>query len=118
MSEHKNTNLENKAVFTHRDQKLGIPSKVFFGTLFLSIFATFVFVKYLPTLLGLLVSAAVTLIILIPAYLVHKDDPDAYIVWLRGLFAPARLTTVRSTRRRVLVLEPQEDGSFKPKPIA
>ncbi|HFT6910270.1 TPA: hypothetical protein ACGRPR_006458, partial [Pseudomonas aeruginosa] len=53
------------------------------------------------------------LLVLIPVYLVHKDDPEAYIVWLRSLFAAARLTVSRSTRRRVLLLSRRADGNLQ-----
>ncbi|WP_263147676.1 hypothetical protein [Pseudomonas sp. RIT-PI-AD] len=113
MGEHRNPNLKNKAVFTQRDMILGIPARVFIGTLFLVAFAAVVFCVYLPIYLGLGSSLVMGLLVLIPVYLVHKEDPEAYIVWLRSLFAAARLTVSRSTRRRVLLLSRRADGSLQ-----
>lgn len=118
MIEDKNPNLENKAVFVKQDQTFGLPTRVFIGALFLAGFAAFVFFKYLGVWMGLFVSIAVGLVILVPSYLIHQEDPDAYIVWLRGLFAPTRRTTVTGTRRRVVVLAPHAGGTLKPKPLS
>ena len=118
MAEHRNPNLKNKAVFTQRDMIMGIPSRVFVGTLFLTFFSAFVFCKYLPMWVGAPASLLLSFLILVPVYLIHKEDPEAYIVWLRSMFAAARLTVARCIRRRVLVLAPQEGGALKVQPLS
>lgn len=112
MDEHRNPNLKNKAVFTQRDLSIGMPTRVFYATLFLVSFAAFVFIKYLGWAVGLPGAALLAVLIFMPVYLIHKEDPEAYIVWLRSLVSASRLTVGRSIRRRVLVLVPQE-GEFK-----
>jgi len=111
MGEHRNPNLKNKAVFTQRDMILGIPSRVAIATLFLVGFAAVVFCVYLPVYIGILCSFLIGLLVLIPVYLIHKEDPEAYVVWLRSMFAATRLTVSRSTRRRVLLLSRRPDGT-------
>lgn len=113
MAEHRNPNLKNKAVFTQRDLILGIPSRVFIATMFLVAFGAVVFCIYLPTTLGIAASLVIGLLVLIPVYLVHKDDPEAYMVWIRSLFAAARLSVSRSVRRRVLLLSRRSDGNLQ-----
>lgn len=117
MAEDKNPNLKNKAVFTQRDMSMGIPTRVLVGTMFLTLFSAFVFCKYLPLYAGIPLSLLLSFLILVPVYLVHKEDPDAYIVWLRSLFAASRLSAGRSVRRRVLVLIPQPGGALKTQPM-
>ncbi|HDZ58143.1 MAG TPA: hypothetical protein ENI17_02685 [Pseudomonas xinjiangensis] len=112
MVEHKNPNLKNKAVFVDRDMVMGIPARVFVATVLLTFFTAFVFCKYLPLLLGIAASLVLSLLILLPVYLVHRDDPEAYMVWLRSLFTAARLTASRSTRRRVLMLTHRAGGDL------
>ncbi|HGM4353942.1 TPA: hypothetical protein ACKPJR_006340 [Pseudomonas aeruginosa] len=113
MDEHRNPNLKNKAVFTHRDLSIGMPTRVFYATLFLVSFAAFVFIKYLGWAVGLPGAAILGILIFMPVYLIHKEDPEAYIVWLRSLVSASRLTVGRSVRRRMLVLVPLEGGEFK-----
>lgn len=117
MAEDRNPNLKNKAVFTDRDLTMGIPTRVFIATLFLALFSAFVFCKYMGAAIGLPLSILLALLILIPVYLVHKEDQEAYIVWLRSLFAPHRLSAGRSVRRRVLILVPAPGGALKPQPM-
>jgi type IV secretory pathway TrbD component len=118
MVEDRNPNLKNKAVFTHQSLVAGIPTKVLISTLLLTAFSAMVFCKYLPLWLGLIISVALALLILVPVYLLHKEDPEAYIVWMRSLWAPSRLTAGRSVRRRMLVLVPQSGGTFKVQPTS
>lgn len=118
MGEHRNPNLKNKAVFTQHHMIWGIPSRVFVGTLFLTFFSAFVFCKYLPLWIGIPASLVLAFVILLPVYLIHKEDPEAYIVWMRSLFAPFRLSAGRSVRRRVLILVPDSGGVLKVKPIS
>lgn len=117
MSEHRNLNLKNKAVFTQRDSILGIPSRVAIATLLLVGFAAVVFCVYLPVFIGILCSLLIGLLVLIPVYMIHKEDPDAYMVWLRSLFVATRLTVRRSTRRRVLLLSRRSDGTLQVTPL-
>lgn len=112
---HFNPNLKNKAVFTQRDMLFGIPTRVALAAFLLALFVGFVFIRYLPTTIGVLVSILFLFLILVPVYFVHKEDPEAYIVWLRGLFAPSRLSASKSVRRRMLLLssETSRDGNLR-----
>ena len=118
MAEDRNPNLKNKAVFTQRDMSMGIPTRVLVGTLFLTGFSAFVFCKYLGLWIGIPSSFLLSFLILIPVYLVHKEDPEAYIVWLRSLFAATRLSASKSVRRRVLILTPLAGGALEIQPMS
>ncbi|MCF5395295.1 hypothetical protein GIV96_25595 [Pseudomonas syringae] len=118
MAEHRNPDLENKAVFTSRSMIAGIPSRVFVAIVVLSSFAIFVNWMYLPKFLGIPLSVMLVLIIFIPAYLAHKDDPDAYVLWIRSLFASSRLTTRVTHRRTILVLAPGPGGVLTAQPTS
>ncbi len=117
VDEHRNPNLKNKAVFTQRDTSLGVPTRVFVGTAFLILFAAVVFCSYLGWTVGLPATVVLALVIFLPVYLIHKDDPEAYVVWLRSMFTASRLSAVRNTRRRMLVLIPDGAGHFNIKTI-
>lgn len=118
MDQHRNPDLENKAVFTSRSMKLGIPTRVFVGICVLAGFAAFVNWMYLPKLVGIPLTILLLLIMFIPAYLAHKTDPDAYILWIRSLFASPRLTTLTSHKRTILVLAPGPGGELTAKPTS
>lgn len=118
MAEHRNPDLENKAVFTSRPMKLGIPTRVFVGICVLSGFAAFVNWMYLPKLVGIPLTIVLLLIMFIPAYLAHKTDPDAYVLWIRSLFASPRLTTLFSHKRTILVLTPGPGGELIAQPTS
>lgn len=112
MGEHRNPELENKAVFTSRSFKFGLPTRVFVALLVIAGFAAFVSWVYLPKIIGIPLSIILVLVIYIPAYLAHKTDPDAYVLWIRSLFAHPRLTTLISHRRPILVLAPGPGGEL------
>lgn len=118
MSEHRNPDLENKAVFTSRSMKFGIPTRVFVAIVVVVAFSSFVCWSYLPKLIGIPVSFVLALVIFIPAYLAHKVDPDAYILWIRSLWADSRLTTLRSYKRPILVLVPGPGGEYIAQPTS
>lgn len=111
MAENTNPNLKNKVVFTQRRQVLGIPDRVFGASLLLVVFSAFVFVTYLGWVVGLPAGALLGAVIFVPEYLVHKDDPDAYLVWLGSLFAPVRLTASRISARPLVLLDWNGDRS-------
>ncbi|BES73864.1 hypothetical protein RE428_48820 (plasmid) [Marinobacter nanhaiticus D15-8W] len=104
MAEHKNPNLKNKVVFTHRREVLGIPEKIFFSLCALCVFAAFVFCAYLGWSVGAPLSVALVVLVFVPVYLVHKEDHDAYSVWMRSLITPSRLTASRIKPRRLVLL--------------
>lgn len=118
MGEHRNPELENKAVFTSRSFKFGIPTRVFVALGVLSAFGVFVSWTYLPKLIGIPVSIILVLVMYIPAYLAHKTDPDAYVLWIRSLFTNPRLTTLVSHRRPMLVLSAGPDGKLIAQPTS
>lgn len=118
MAEDRNPNLKNKAVFTQRDMSMGIPTRVLVGTLFLAGFSAFVICKYLGLWIGIPSSLLLFCLILIPVFLVHKEDPEAYIVWLRSLVAASRLSASKSVRRRVLILAPLAGGALEIQPMS
>lgn len=99
-----NPDLENKSAFTKRREIYGIPAAIFIGVLGLAAFGAFVMISYLGVWLGLLGGFLLSLIILIPVYLIHLEDPDGWLVWLRSSWAPDLLDPCRITRRRVLLL--------------
>lgn len=111
MAENTNPNLKNKVVFTQRRLVLGIPERIFGASLLLAIFAMFVFVTYLGWLIGLPAGLLLAAVIFVPEYLVHKEDPDAYLVWMRSLTAPSRLTASRISRKRLVLLSWDGDRS-------
>jgi hypothetical protein len=111
MDQDRNPNLKNKAVFTKRKTVVGIPDRVFYATCLLVVFCAFVFVSNLGWVLGLLISLLFGAIVFVPVYLVHKDDPDGYLVWLGGIFAPTRLTASRVSARPLMLLSWNGDRS-------
>lgn len=119
MSQDRNPNLKNKAVFTKKKTVIGIPDKVFYASCLLFVFCAFVFVSHLGWLMGLPISLLFGAVVFVPEYLVHKEDPDGYLVWLGGLFTPARLTASRVSARPLMLLSWNGDRSivrpFEPK---
>lgn len=102
--------LRNKAIFNHRKYIWGIPQRPFVASMALTLFASLVLFAYLPKLVALPCVVFLALLILIPVYLVHQDDPDAYVVWLLVLIAPERRITHRVLRREIVVLSESPSG--------
>lgn len=102
--------LRNKAIFNHRKYIWGIPQRPFVASMALTVFAGIVLFAYLPKIIAVPCVVVLAMLILIPVYLVHKNDPDAYVVWMYALFASERRITHRVVRREIVVLSESPNG--------
>jgi type IV secretory pathway VirB3-like protein len=90
-------------VFTTKSEYFGIPSKIFYNIIAFSV--------GLAVALGQPMVAAIFLAVLgIPAYQIHKKDPDALEVWLKALTRRYnRWCAGRAENRKLCILKKGED---------
>lgn len=69
-------------VFTQSEEYFGIPSKVFYNVIAISV----VFIIAFKSLYGVIVSIIMFLLMVVPLYHLYQDDPAALKIWQRGLF--------------------------------
>lgn len=105
-----NSELRNRKVFNHRKLIWGIPQQPFVASAILTVFGVVVLFAYLPWYIASFAGLLWALMLMIPVYLVHQNDPDAYIVWLRLLVKPSAYVTHRQVRRRIVVLSETSSG--------
>ena len=55
-------------------------------------------------------SPVIISMIMVPVYVVHKEDPDAYIVWFKSLIAPRRRSSWIIKDRPIHVVEKTRSG--------
>ncbi|HBO8052927.1 TPA: hypothetical protein L5C56_006480 [Pseudomonas aeruginosa] len=96
-----NPDLENKSAFVQRRESFGIPTKIWVGVMGMGLIALFGSLYIFGVWLGLLVGTVMCLVITMPVFMIHKEDPDAWIFWLQSLTAPDFLDPCRFDRRMV-----------------
>lgn len=96
-----NVDLEIKRSFTTRRELMGIPSHYFIGAVMLAVIGVFVLINYLGFLLGATVSVFYVAVVIVPVFLVHKNDPEGATTALQGLLSPDAYDPARVVRRSV-----------------
>ncbi len=92
-------------VFTQKEEYFGIPSKVFYNVVALSVG---IMVAFRSTY-GLCVSVIMFFLLIVPLYHIHKNDPFALVVWKKCLFRKHnRWCAGRSEKRVVNILSKEE----------
>ncbi len=95
--------LKQAKVFTQKEQYFGIPSKVCYNVVALSVGLGVAFKSPLVGLLFLF-------LLVIPLYHIHKNDPFALTVWKRGLFRRyGRWCAGRSDSREIKIIKREEN---------
>lgn len=96
--------LKNLRSFNEKALTLGIPSKLFGGSIAMSL----VFMVMMSFFLGLVL----LILLLVPLYIIHKDDPEASSLYLNEFLSSDRysLTTKTTTELKIVNI----DGSIVP----
>jgi len=103
--EQQNVDLRNKRSFTARREIWGMPSEIFIGTCVVTVFGVVVLMTYMGLWVGIFGGLLLAMIVMVPVYLVHRDDPDGAMVWLKGLFAPESYDPGLVTKRSVRLIQ-------------
>ncbi|WP_313479992.1 hypothetical protein [Stutzerimonas kunmingensis] len=102
--------LENKSAFVKRREIWGIPSEIFIGAMTLAVFGVIVMMNYFGFFAGFVAGLMLALIILVPVYLIHRNDPDGAMVWVRSLWSPESYDPCVIKRRKVLLIKQVRSG--------
>lgn len=99
-----NPSLKNSSVFKHQKIVAGLPDKVFVIALFITLSGTFLFVK-LGLLLGTVLSIFFAYIVFKPLYLIHKNDIDAWRIYIKATYSPTYLDSSYTTPKKIFVVK-------------
>ncbi len=95
--------LKQARVFTHKEEYLGIPSKIFYNIIGLS---TGLGIAFKSPIIGLLF----LFLLAVPMNRIHKDDPFALKIWMRGFFRRCdRWSAGHSESRKINILSNEEE---------
>ncbi|ERK05604.1 hypothetical protein L580_3314 [Serratia fonticola AU-P3(3)] len=72
--------------------------------LFLNISALVLAIKFF-SIMSVLMFLFFVLLTVVPIYIIHRDDPDAHIVWRRVIFSSGNLNNSKVTQRRVVFIK-------------
>ncbi|WP_330927115.1 hypothetical protein [Candidatus Sororendozoicomonas aggregata] len=103
----KNPGLKNKIVFKSQKMYLGMPDKPFVIVVFFGVFGAGVIWKLLGFYVGTFFVLCYAALLLLPIARIHRDDPEAWRVWIKNFASPAFLTArfTRNTNKVVKVLK-------------
>ena len=108
-----NPDLKNRRVITHQKLILGIPAKVFLGVSVLAMIGVLAFFIYLPKFIAVLASVLLIFIFITPLYIVHKDDVEAWQIYIKLIFQRgSRFSAAQYQARRVSVLSVDSDNEI------
>lgn len=105
-----NPDLENKTAFTQRKEIFGIDAPIFIFSLFIAGFGAILMISYFGLLLGGFSGIVFILVTFIPLYLVHKEDPIAWVVYYRSFLSPTYWEPcVVRKNRKILLLDKKDN---------
>lgn len=96
--------LRNLSVFAEEGTIAGMPGKIFVALSLLWLTITIVLFVYFNGWVAAFIGLVFLIVLFVPAYLVHKDDPQGYQTWLRAIWTPGKLSSVAYKKRRICVL--------------
>lgn len=94
----------NARVFSEKRMTLGIPVQMFVILMALNIFAVILLIKFF-SIFSLVLMGFFVLITWMPIYQIHKNDPDAWLVWLGTLLVKTRLNNDSFFKRKVVFIK-------------
>lgn len=108
-----NPDLKNRRVITHQKLILGVPAKIFLGVSVISMLGVLAFFMYMPKLIAALASLLLLFVFITPMYIVHKDDVEAWQIYIKLIFQRgSRFSAAQHHARRVSVLSVDSDDEI------
>lgn len=99
-----NPSLKNSSVFKHQKIVAGLPDKVFVIALFITLSGAFLFFK-LGLFIGFTLSFFFAYIVFKPLYLIHRDDIDAWRIYIKATHSPTYLDSSYTTSKQIFVVK-------------
>lgn len=95
-------NLKNIKAFNEKSLSLGIPSKLLGGSIGFSLI--------IMVMMNFLLGFILLLVLIVPLYIIHKDDPDASTLYLGEFMSPDKYSFNDIEQAYPIVII-NEDGS-------
>lgn len=96
--------LRNLGVFNSESRTLGLPGKILTALVIFWLATTITLFIYTVWWIALFACVLFAIVLFVPAYLVHEEDPQGYKTWLFTLWAPGKLSTEKYSKREIRVI--------------
>jgi len=97
--------LRNLGVFNSESRVLGLPGKILTALAVFWLATTITLFIYTVWWLAIIAALVFGIVLFVPAYLVHEEDPQGYKTWLHTLWAPGKLSTEKYGKRDIRIIE-------------
>lgn len=97
--------LRNLGVFNSESRTLGLPGKILTALVVFWLATTITLFIYTVWWIAVFASLVFAVVLFVPAYLVHEEDPQGYRTWLHTLWAPGKLSTEKYGKRDIRIIE-------------
>ncbi|NWA64059.1 hypothetical protein HX773_24485 [Pantoea sp. B9002] len=97
--------LRNLGVFNSESRTLGLPGKILTALVVFWLATTITLFIYTVWWIAVFASLVFAVVLFVPAYLVHEEDPQGYRTWLHTLWAPGKLSTEQYGKRDIRIIE-------------
>lgn len=97
--------LRNLSVFNSESRILGLPGKILTALAVFWLATTITLFIYTAWWIALVACLLFAIVLFVPAYLVHEEDPQGYKTWILTLWAPGKLSTEKYSKRNIRIIE-------------